>query len=332
MISLKFKFKDSTPKYKQIIETVVNAINQNLLKKGDSLPSINSIRDDYKVSRDTVLTAYNYLKSRGIIQSIVGKGYFVASENVEITQKIFVLFDELNSFKEELYHSFKSHLGQNVRVDIYFHHFNRDMFSKLIYENYGNYNYYVIMPANLKDTEQDIKTLPEHQVYILDQTNPSLSSYAGVHQNFEKDIYNNLNLVIQDLIKYSMINLVFSDTIQPLAMRNGFERFCKTHHLNYNIIDQVEAADVVENHLYIIPEDKDLLSIIKIAKQKQFVLQKDYGIISYNDTLLKELVEDGISTISTDFNQMGAALAQMIQNNERISIENPCQLIIRNSF
>lgn len=61
-------------------------------------------------------------------------------------------------------------------------------------------------------------------------------------------------------------------------------------------------------------------------------LAKDVGVISYNDTLLKELVEGGITTISTDFERMGKSLAQMILNKERRKIENPNQLIIRNSL
>ncbi len=332
MISLEFKFKDSTPKYKQIILTVENAIDKGLLKEGDTLPSINSIRDHYNLSRDTVLSAYNDLKARGIIQSIVGKGYFVANENVEITQKIFVLFDEFNSFKEDLYNSFIEHLDNNVRVDIYFHHFNQDMFSKLIYENKGNYNYYVIMPANLKQTELAISILPEYKVYILDQTKPSLSKYSGVFQNFDNDIFNNLTIAINGIEKYSKINLILSEGKQPIEMRNGFERFCKTHQLNYQTLDASQITSIEEKQLYIIPEDKDLLRVIKLAKDQQLNLQKDYGIISYNDTLLKEIVEGGISTISTDFNQMGALLAQMIQNNDRITIENPSHLTIRNSF
>ena len=124
MTSMNLISNSSVPKYKQIISAIEKAINKGLLKKGDPLPSINSIRDDYGLSRDTVLTAYNDLKARGIIQSIVGKGYFVVNENVNVAQKIFVLFDELNSFKEDLYNSFIEHLDEKIRVDIYFHHFN----------------------------------------------------------------------------------------------------------------------------------------------------------------------------------------------------------------
>ncbi|WP_367889168.1 hypothetical protein [Polaribacter filamentus] len=48
--------------------------------------------------------------------------------------------------------------------------------------------------------------------------------------------------------------------------------------------------------------------------------------------MLKEVVEDGITTISTDFNLMGERLAQMILNNEQVKIENPSSLILRKSI
>ena len=56
-----------TPKYKQIVSSIETAILNGSLKKGDQLPSINSLRDSYSLSRDTVLMAFNALKNRGII-------------------------------------------------------------------------------------------------------------------------------------------------------------------------------------------------------------------------------------------------------------------------
>ncbi len=163
------KEKSGIPKYKQIVASIEDAIVSGDLKKGDKLPSLNSIKNQHALSRDTVLTAFNELKTRGIVQSIVGKGYYVTSENIDVNQKIFLLFDEFNSFKEDLYNSFLTGMGENVQVDIFFHHFNLDVFNKLINENAGGYSYYVIMPANLVGTENVINRLPNDKVYILDQ-------------------------------------------------------------------------------------------------------------------------------------------------------------------
>ena len=124
------KEKVGIPKYKQIVTSIEHAINNGDLKKGDLLPSINNLRDQHALSRDTVLSAFNELKTRGIIHSVVGKGYYVSTTSVKIAQKIFLLFDELNSFKEDLYNSFLNNLDDDIQVDIFFHHFNYTIFKE----------------------------------------------------------------------------------------------------------------------------------------------------------------------------------------------------------
>lgn len=326
------KKKTGTPKYKQIIASIENAIISGSLKKGDQIPSINSIRDQHALSRDTVLMAFNDLKARGIVHAIVGKGYYILNEDIDVAQKVFVLFDELNSFKEDLYNSFIEHLGNNIQVDVFFHHFNYEMFSKLIYDNVGSYNYYVIMPANLKKTHLVIEKLPSDKVFILDQTHKELKQYAAIYQNFEKDIFNNLSKGLHLIKNYKKLILLFNRDKQPQDMLKGFNKFCEINAIENEIIESLENRSPKKGDVYIIPDDRNLLKIIKKIKEKQLILSKDIGIISYNDTLLKEIVEGGITTISTDFNNMGAHLAKMIVNNEQKQVENTNNLILRNSL
>ena len=329
---IKIKKIIGTPKYKQIINSIEELIVSGTLKKGDVIPSINKIKNDNKLSRDTVLTAYNELKNRGVIQSIVGKGYYVASENITITQKVFLLFDELNSFKEDLYNSFLENLGDNIKVEIYFHHFNENIFNKLIKDNTGDYNYYVIMPANIKNANDYIKELPSNKIYILDQIHEDLLEYPALYQNFENTIYDNLNKAYHLIKKYKKLVLVNYDDKQPQGMLKGFKKFCKKNKISFEIINYLQNKNLEVGELYIVPDDKSLLKLIKKMRQKTFVLAKDIGVISYNETLLKEIVEGGITTISTDFNAMGKRLAEMILNKEHVQIENPHNLIIRNSL
>jgi len=329
---IKIKKKLSIPKYQQIVFSIEKAISKGQLKKGDQIPSINSIKQKHKLSRDTVLMAFNDLKSRGIIQSVVGKGYYITSENITIKQKVLLLFDELNSFKENLYNAFINNIHSNIEVDIYFHHFNYNVFKKVLEDNVGDYNNYVIMPANLKGTETLIKNLPEDKVYILDQMPKELNSYAGIYQNFEKDIYDNLVKASDYIKKYKKLLLIFSANRQPKGMKDGFIKFCEAKNLPYQILDSAEDKNPEKGELYIIPDDKNLLHIIKKIRANNLSLSKDIGIISYNDTLLKEIVEGGITTISTDFTAMGKRLAEMIQNNEHQHIENPNQFILRHSL
>lgn len=332
MKNLVIEKKYGIPKYKQIVSSVEKAIVDGLLKKGDKLPSLSTIKNKHRVSRDTVLSAFKELKNRGIIYSVVGKGYYVSTEHFVVEQKIFLLFDELNSFKEDLYNSFLQNLGDNVQVDIFFHHFNNDVFTKLINDNIGNYSSYIIMPANLEGTENVLQNLPKEKVYILDQMHKELSQYPGIYQNFEKDIYNGLQNGFFQIKKYSKLVLLYSEEKQPQGLLVGFNLFCKINKLKSEVIFSLENRIPKKGELYLILDDKNLIRIIKKIKQEQLILAKDIGIISYNETILKEIVAGGITTISTDFNLMGELLAKMLLNNEQERIANSSNIILRKSL
>ena len=326
------KDKSGTPKYKQIVASIEGAIVDGTLKKGDKLPSLNSIKNQHSLSRDTVITAFNELKTRGIVQSIVGKGYYVSSENINVNQKIFLLFDEFNSFKEDLYNSFLTGMGENVQVDIFFHHFNLDVFNRLINDNVGDYSYYVVMPANLKGTENVINRLPNDKVYILDQMHLELIDYPSIHQNFKKDIYQGLQAGLKQIKNYQKAILLYQEERQPKGILDGFNLFCAHHGIQHEVINTLDNRALSIGELYIILDDKNLIRIIKRINEEHLTLAKDIGIISYNDTLLKEIVEGGITTISTNFILMGQRLAEMILNNEFAQVENPNRLILRKSL
>lgn len=320
------------PKYKQIIASIEDALLEGLLKKGDKLPSLNAIKMQHKVSRDTVLMAFNELKNRGIIESIAGKGFYVTTRDIRLKQKFFLLFDELNAFKEDLYNAFLEKLPEDVQVDIFFHHFNPHIFNKLIVDNKGKYNAYIIMPANLSHTRASIENLPKDKVYVLDQINDELTDYPAIYQNFETDLYYGLKQIIERLKKYQKTLLVFNAEKQPIGLLNGFKKFCKDHQLPFDTLEKIDEKPIEKGTLFLVLEDKSLIRLIKQSQAQQLYLAKDFGILAYNDTMLKEIVEGGITTITTDFKWMGQRLAKMILNKDRIQIKNPNRLILRKSL
>ncbi|WP_366187134.1 GntR family transcriptional regulator [Flavobacterium ovatum] len=320
------------PKYKQIIISIEKTIENGNLKKDDKLPSINKVCLEFSLSRDTVLQAYDELKKRGIIYAILGKGYYVKSTQVTIQQKIFLLFDELNIFKEDLYNSILVNIGKNVQVDIFFHHFNIQVFEKLINDANGNYTKYIIMPTSLPNVHTFIKTLPVNDVYILDQTNEELKSYPAVYQNFTKNIYDGLSKGKNKLKKYNKLVMIFPGFREPVGMKIGFEKFCTDYQFDYEVITEFKKRDIVKGEVYVIPNDRDLVSVIEKSKTQGFLIGKDFGVVSYNETPLKKIVENGITTISTNFEAMGKILAQMILNGKKEQIVNSSSLIIRNSL
>ena len=320
------------PIYKQIIFSIEKGIEEKRMKINDKLPSINKVCLEFSLSRDTVLLAYDELKKRGIIYAIPGKGYYIKSIGITIKNKVFLLFDELNVFKEDLYNSFIKSMGNDVQVDIYFHHFNVKVFQKLIEENNGNYTKYVIMPTNLQGIAPILNTLPAEEVYILDQTNPELAHFPSISQNFVKDIYNALVKGLNRLNRYQKLILIFPGFREPIGMKIGFEKFCVDYNFDYEIISEFNKLKINSGEVFIIPNDRDLVQVIEQSEIDNLKIGQDFGIISYNETPLKKVVANGITTISTNFEMMGEILAQMVLENKKDQLENKCQLILRNSL
>jgi len=320
------------PKYRQIINSIYTSISIGELKLGDKIPSLNQICTEFELSRDTVMVAFNELKAKGIINSIPGKGYYINSVEINVDQKIFLLFDELNTFKEDLYTSFLNSLDNKSNVDIYFHHFNYQVFKNLIAESNGKYTSYVIMPATFDDTVDVIGKLPKDKVYILDRLKEDLTDYPVIYQDFEKDVYDSLIEGYDLLRKYKELIMIFPGGKEPEGRMIGFQRFCKEKDFKSEIIRNLTNKEMKAGEVYFVPSDRNLVRLVKIAAEKNLQLGKDVGIVSFNDTVLKEVVAGGITTISTDFQLMGQTLARMIQERSAEKIRNHSALIQRNSL
>lgn len=329
---IKISSEKNQAKYRQIIQSVINSIRDGLIKKGDKIPSINEIANEFNLSRDTVILAFNELKTRGILGAVPGKGYFVESDNVDIEKRVMLVFDELNTFKDELYNAFIDKLPEDTHVDIYFHHFDINVFSSLIKERVGKYSAYVIMPANLSGILPIIEMLPNDKVYILDRMIDELHAYPVIYQSFDEDMYNGLNAAYPLLKKYTKVILAYPGGKEPEGFLTGFEQFCSDKKVKYEVYDQIKNKPIKKGEVYILPTDRMLINLVKRCWEMGLKIGEDVGVISINDSALKEVVAGGISTISTDFKEMGKTLAYFVENKKTGAVKNVSRFTQRNSL
>ena len=99
-----------------------------------------------------------------------------------------------------------------------------------------------------------------------------------------------------------------------------------------SVIDQIEETEIRQGEAYIIVSDDDLYSFIRRIKQKKWTLGKDCGVVAYNENQVKEILCDGITTISTSHEEIGQLAAQMILTQKFERIKSPFQFIRRNSL
>lgn len=328
-----FSITAKMPKYQILIEALYASVRDGKLKKGDQIPSINTICQKLSVSRDTVLTAFKELKAKGVINSVSGKGYYLASERTTHKDRIFLLFDEFNSFKEDIYNAFMQEIEHDVEVDIFFHHFHQATFSALIDENVGKYSRYIIMPGSVSKIENDLCKLPPQRTYLLDRKKNLLSNkYITVYQNFYKGTLKALSQG-QDLFKkYQKLVLVYPGGKEPIERKKAVVAFCQAEQIALEIVTKLSEAKIEKSVAYLVHSDRTLIKLIKASKQQKLKLGTDIGLISFNDTELKEVVADGITTISADFKQMGKVLAETLSCRHKENTEIPTTLIKRRSF
>lgn len=154
--------KSDIPKYQQLVNSITNAIAENLLNKGDLLLSVNNICKENNLSKDTVFKAYSISKNQGIIESVPNKGYYVVGE----TRKILLVLDTFKAYKEVLYHSFINNLPENFIVDVQFHHYHLDNFKNIINNSFGKYSKYVVMDFNHTESSFLASAIPNDKLLL----------------------------------------------------------------------------------------------------------------------------------------------------------------------
>ena len=77
----------SKPIYEQITDQIKAAIVKGELAEGEQLPSIRALANSLRVSAITTKRAYADLEAIGLIETVQGKGSFVAGGNAELIRE-----------------------------------------------------------------------------------------------------------------------------------------------------------------------------------------------------------------------------------------------------
>lgn len=333
------------PKYLQLVDSISYHISAGNLEINQQIPSINKVSEEFYLSKDTVSKAYKILKERNIIKATNRIGYYVNKTKFASKVNVLFLVNKLSSYKMRIYNSFIHTMGANAVTELYVYHCDELLFLNSLKKNSATFDYYIIMPhfktGDLKHvtyTKEVVKALsqiPKQRLLLLDNGKNEIDGSIGeVYQDFENDIYFALKEGLSKIATYKKIILVYpEEAVYPYPRRilHGFKKFCLEHALNFEVIDQVYENILLERgDLFITIEEEDLVNLVKQIREDEFVLGEDLGVISYNDTPLKELL--GITTISADFKAMGEKAANVILNNEVGSFKVPFRFIERNSI
>lgn len=91
------------PIYEQISSQIKKEILKGILEEGSALPSIRGLAKDLQVSVITTKRAYDELEKEGFIETMQGKGSFVAFQNKELIKekKLKIIEEKLAEIVDE---------------------------------------------------------------------------------------------------------------------------------------------------------------------------------------------------------------------------------------
>lgn len=334
---IEFDVYSSTPKYLQLAQSIIKAIAAGRVVYDEVLPSINEMSFEFDISRDTAEKSYKYLKKSGILGSVPGKGYFVKNTNVKSDKKVLLIFNKLSAHKKIIYDAFVKTLGDNAVIDFYIYNNDFNLFQKIMSNAGKHYTHFVIITHFLESSGnacEILNNLPKEKLILLDNLVPGVTgNFSAVYENFEKDIYHALEEALPQLKKYSTLKIVIpAYTYFPDEIVRGFKKFCQQHHFKQDILHNIEDKNLAKGTVYICLLEDDLVTLIEKIKAAKYKIAKDVGVISYNETPLKRVILQGITTISTDFELMGQEAARLVLSGVTAQIANPFYLKLRPSL
>lgn len=327
----------ATPKYQQLANAIIGAVQSGKIKKDDVLPSINELSFEFEISRDTAEKGYKYLKQVGVLGSVPGKGFFIRSTQVDKQLKIFLLFNKLSAHKKIIYDAIVDHLKDQASVDFYIYNNDFSLFKKLLLNKKDDYTHFVIIPhfqEGGENAHEIINTIEKKKLILLDKLVPGVEGeYAAVYENFEKDIYHALEQALPRLTRYHTLKIIFPEyTYFPQEILKGFTRFCHEYAFAFKVVHDIGSESINKGEVFINLMENDLVVLIERILAGSLKVGTDVGVISYNETPLKKIILDGITTISTDFQMMGEKTAQLILQPDTQHVEIPFYLTLRPSL
>ena len=184
-------------KYQEVSLQIRQQIEEGIYKKGDRLPSIREMIQQYECNKDTILKALHLLKEESLIYPVEKSGYYVLKNRVPVrnTTKIglpnpmqFPIEDFRKCLNESVMASYEgvSNQRESVRGD-------RELIEAMVplLESYGVY---------AKEDQLSITTGTQQALYILLQ----LISTGGLL--LEQPTYSRMNQLVKELeIPYQMI-------------------------------------------------------------------------------------------------------------------------------
>lgn len=322
-------FGQQSSKVTQLADTISQAISRKEFLEEDPLPSINQLSTQYGVSRDTVFKAFLNLRERGLIDSTPGKGYYVTSQ----VTNVLLLLDQYSPFKEALYNSFVKRLPINYKVDLLFHQYNERLFNTILRESIGKYNKYIVMNFDNEKFSTVLHKINSAKLLLLDFGKFEKEKYSYICQDFDESFCQALHRLRERLKNYHRIVLLFPKSLKhPQSSKEYFARFCSIQGFLCEIKEDIENLAIRKGVAYIAIKQQDVVKVVKQGRLEGLKCGQDFGLLAYNDIPSYEVIDEGITSLSINWEMMGNEAANFVLDNAPIQKFLPTEVRLRKSL
>ncbi|SHG45395.1 GntR family transcriptional regulator [Flagellimonas flava] len=327
-----YQIKYDLTKHEHLVLGILEAIDIGVLTREDQLPSINKMAEELGYARKTIVGAYEDLKGRGLVESKKAKGYFIVSQETKMVRRVALLLFSFQRFQEEFYNAFRKELGERFKIDVFFHHNNLSVFENTLLNIKSKYGFYVVAPIPNPKIKSLLESFAPDKLLIVDRFFSMHEKYSFISQEFEDSTYDKLLQLLPKIRKYELFVLLADEkSALPIEVVRGFNKFLSENNVLGTIKTTYDSSILKKNHLYFASNDSFLWDILKDCSDRGYVLGKDVGVLSHDDHIIKKFISGGITTISTDFSEMGVQSARYVKTNTRVRQITPSYLIDRGS-
>lgn len=288
-------------KYKMIEEKIKHNILKNIWKSGEKIPSLRSLSLKYKVSPQTIHSAFKSLEKSGYISIIPAIGCFVKEKSqYKMSRQLKTIVKSYSDIENKAFHSINF-----TNTSLLYSYFNENFFlyfcQKMIRENSHFLNSSIVQDlpsliACLSDSleEDNIFTLEEN-IFITSGSETSIEIICRIFSEKKK-----LTIALSDPSHYNIIN-----TLSPWLniqgvhlLENGwdFEDFDRI--LQSEKIDFVFVSPNFQNPSGICWSEEKKFHLIDLAAKYDFYIIEE-------DNYSKLYYEKGIATSFKSLERIG---------------------------
>ncbi len=135
------------------------------------------------------------------------------------------------------------------------------------------------------------------------------------------------------LKKYKKLVVVLPDESEhPKILARYVKKLSRDFGLDAEVLKSMPENGPEKETAYLVIQQKDLVNMVKQCRNEKLKIGTDVGLIAYNDTPMYEIIENGITVISTDFALMGLKASEFVKTRQDVREIIPARMIVRGSL